>query len=222
MSTSNEINNLYGYDHLFKVILVGDTGVGKTSLLLRFVEDTWEDSNQTTIGIDYRTKQINVRNKNVRLLLYDLSGQERFRSLGNLYYRSCNGLVFVYDVTKRETFENIEHWIKEVDQYIPPGTPKILIGTKNDLEAQREVLYTEGQEFAKKNGMRFFENSARNPNQIDEPFNYLSTKMLLSKEDIKNMFLVQKLDAHKVKKERVKTRECMDFFTWITQKFNLV
>jgi len=209
------------YDFLFKVILVGDAGVGKSSLLTHFVETGSEDPTTTTIGIDYKTKEITTRNKNVRLLIYDLSGQERFRSLGSLYYRACQGIIFVYDISKRETFDNIENWMSEVDRYVQPGTQKILIGMKNDLEGQREVQFSEGKEFAKRNGMRFFENSCRNPNQqIEEPFIYLTNKMLVAKDDVKTMFLMQKLDK-KGKEEKPKTRECPDFFTWITHKFDI-
>ena len=217
---SSEINKIYGYDFLFKVILVGATGVGKSSLLSRFIDKESDDPTTTTIGIDYKTKQITTRNKDVRLLIYDLSGQDRFLSLGNLYYRTCQGVIFVYDISRRETFDNIESWISEIEQYVQPGTQKILIGMKNDLEAEREVPFSEGREFAKRNGMRFFENSSRNSNQIEVPFLYLTNKILLARDDVKTMFLMQKLEKKK-KEEKLKTRECFDFVTWITHKFDI-
>jgi len=223
MSITQEIRKIYGYDFCFKVLLLGDSTVGKSPLLLRFVDNTWDDNSATTIGVDYRVKDLTVRNKNTRLLVYDLSGQERFRSLAHMYLRNCHGIIFVYDITNKESFQNIEDWMREADQYAPPGTVRILIGTKSDLAAQRQVPYKDAREFAIRQGMKYFEVSAKTSTNIIEPFNEITRRMLIAKDDIKLMIYAQKmLKKEPAKPDIIKPRECASFLNWFVQKFNLI
>jgi Ras-related protein Rab-18 len=122
-------------DHLFKLLLVGDAGVGKSSMLLRFTDDTFDEALQSTIGVDFKVKMMAAREKRIKMTIWDTAGQERFRTLTSSYYRGAQGIILVYDVTRRETFENLNQWLQEVEVYSPGGgkdVVKLLVGNKID------------------------------------------------------------------------------------------
>ena len=128
-------NESPSYDHLFKLLLIGDAGVGKSSMLLRFTDDTFSEQLQSTIGVDFKVKMITVNGKKVKMTIWDTAGQERFRTLTSSYYRGAQGIVLVYDVNRRDTFENLNHWLKEVEAYSPAAgrdVVKLLVGNKID------------------------------------------------------------------------------------------
>lgn len=104
------------YDHLFKLLIIGDSGVGKSSLLLRFSDNTFTGSYITTIGVDFKIKTVNIDDEKVKLQIWDTAGQERFRTITSTYYRGTHGVVIVYDVTNGETFANVKRWLHEIDQ----------------------------------------------------------------------------------------------------------
>jgi Ras-related protein Rab-18 len=168
------------YDHLFKVLLIGDSGVGKSCILLRFCDDTFDSKQQSTIGVDFKVKTIQSGGKTVKMTLWDTAGQERFRTLTSSYYRGAQGIVLAYDITRRETFDYLPQWLKEVDVYSPNGgkdVVKILVGNKIDME-DRVVSRKEGEEWARSKGMMYLECSAKTSVGISQVFEELSAKVL--------------------------------------------
>merc|ERR1719198_1000349 len=105
------------YDHIFKILLIGDAGVGKSSILLRFTDDAFEEHLASTIGVDFKVKTVQLGGKTVKLTIWDTAGQERFRTLTSSYYRGCHGIIVVFDVNERETFDNLPHWLEELELY---------------------------------------------------------------------------------------------------------
>ncbi|KAF0682791.1 Aste57867_25090 [Aphanomyces stellatus] len=167
------------YDHLFKLLLVGDAGVGKSSMLLRFTEDTFDDHLQSTIGVDFKVKMITVDGKRIKMTIWDTAGQERFRTLTSSYYRGAQGIVLVYDVARRDTFENLDTWLQEVQVYSPANgrdVVKLLVGNKIDKE--RAVSRKEGEAWARTKGMLFVESSAKTKTGIQQVFNEVVQKIL--------------------------------------------
>ena len=122
------------YDHLFKLVLIGDTGVGKSCLLLRFADDAFTESYISTIGVDFRFRTVKVDGKTVKLQIWDTAGQERFRTITSAYYRGADGIIMVYDVTSQESFDHVSDWLTEVNRYASEGTCKLLVGNKSDMD----------------------------------------------------------------------------------------
>jgi len=152
--------------------------VGKSSILLRFTDDSFATDQPATIGVDFKVKPIEVEDKKVKLTIWDTAGQERFRTLTSSYYRGAQGVILVYDVTRKETFENLEQWLKEVDMYTNrDGVIKLLVGNKID-KANREVTRAEGIDFARSRGMLFIECSAKAKTGIQQAFEELVQKIL--------------------------------------------
>jgi Ras-related protein Rab-18 len=158
------------YDLLFKILLVGDTGVGKSSVLLRFTDDRYDDEQLSTIGVDLKVKYLDVRNKRIKCTIWDTAGQERFRTLTASYYRGSQATILVYDVTRKETFDSLQHWYDEITHHTAQGKiVKILVGNKIDLE-KRQVSRQEGEAFAREHGMMFIECSAKSRVGIQQVF----------------------------------------------------
>tara|TARA_A100001037_G_scaffold176527_1_gene158268 strand:- start:5653 stop:6312 length:660 start_codon:yes stop_codon:yes gene_type:complete len=166
------------YSHLIKILLVGDSGVGKTSVLSRFIDPEADLENvSTTIGVDFKLKYVTSKrtNETVKLTVWDTAGQERFRTLTSSYYRGAQGVVFVYDICSRESFDSIENvWQKEVDMYSTiPDAIKIVVGNKIDKEEERKVKKEDAIAFAKRNGCLFLECSAKTKVSVKEIFDEL-------------------------------------------------
>ncbi|OXB71905.1 UNVERIFIED_CONTAM: hypothetical protein H355_004784 [Colinus virginianus] len=155
-------------DYLFKLLLIGDSGVGKSCLLLRFADDTYTESYISTIGVDFKIRTIDLDGKTVKLQIWDTAGQERFRTITSSYYRGAHGIIIVYDVTDRESFNNVKNWMVEIDKYAMEGVSKLLVGNKCDLSAKRAVSYEEGKEFADSCNIRFVETSAKNAHNVEQ------------------------------------------------------
>jgi len=175
------------YDHLFKVLMIGDAGVGKSSMLLRFTDDSFDDHIQSTIGVDFKVKHLDVASKRIKLTIWDTAGQERFRTLTSSYYRGAQGVVLVYDVTRRDSFENLEQWLKEVKSYSPcngEGVVKLLVGNKVDLE--RKVGRDEAEDWARSQGMLFLEASAKAKTGIRQCFMEVVNKIVENPELLVN------------------------------------
>mmetsp|Transcript_41791 Transcript_41791/g.79841 ORF Transcript_41791/g.79841 Transcript_41791/m.79841 type:complete len:203 (+) Transcript_41791:216-824(+) len=167
------------FDHLLKLLLVGDSGVGKSSLLLRFTEDSFEDLSPT-IGVDFKMTFMNVGEKKLKLTVWDTAGQERFRTLTSSYYRGAQGIILAYDVTRRESFDNLsEIWLREVDMY---STVKdavwMIVGNKMDLESKRAVSREEGVALARSHGCLFLESSAKSRTGVAQAFQELVQRIL--------------------------------------------
>jgi Ras-related protein Rab-1A len=162
------------YDYIFKFLLIGDSGVGKSSLLLRFADDTYTESYISTIGVDFKIRTIDIDSKIIKLQIWDTAGQERFRTITNSYYRGAHGIIIVYDVTDRESYENIKIWLAEIDKYAKDDVCKLLVGNKSDLVLKREIDTSEAKEYADSLGIEYIETSAKNSINIQKPFEDLA------------------------------------------------
>lgn len=152
----------YDYDHLFKFLIIGDSNVGKSCLLIRFSDDNFTESFDSTIGIDFNIKTIIHNNKIIKIHIWDCAGQERFRSIVASYYKGAHGIILAYSVANRDSFDNIKQWYVDCQKYCNQNANFVLVGTKSDLEKKRVVLYTEGEKLAKELNMNFMETSAKN------------------------------------------------------------
>jgi len=158
------------YDYLFKILLIGDSGVGKSCLLLRFADDTFTDTFISTIGVDFKIRTVECRNKIIRLQVWDTAGQERFRTITSSYYRGAHGIMVVYDITNPVTFSNTKQWLQEVDRYACENVNKMIVGNKSDLSVRRTVETSTGKEFADSYGYPFFETSAKGNTNVEQTF----------------------------------------------------
>ena len=166
------------YDFIFKVLLLGNSDVGKSSLLLRYVDSVWSDTFVPTIGVDFKVKTIEIGGKKVKLQIWDTAGQERFRTVVSTYFRGAHGIFLIYDITNRDSFKNLENWLIEIEKNASENVLKILIGNKNDLEDERDITPDEGKAFANRNGMQFIETSAKMNTNVNEAFETLGKLMI--------------------------------------------
>jgi len=170
------------YDFLIKLLMIGDSGVGKSCLLLRFSDDSFTTSFITTIGIDFKIKTIELDDKRIKLQIWDTAGQERFRTITTAYYRGAMGILLVYDITDDQSFLNIRNWIRNIEQHAAEHVNKILIGNKCDIEKSRAVTAERGQLLADEYEIKFFETSAKNDIHVKEAFTSIA-------QDIKNRLM---------------------------------
>ncbi|KAJ1649824.1 Ras- protein Rab-2A [Dispira simplex] len=158
------------YAYLFKYIIIGDTGVGKSCLLLQFTDNRFQPAHDLTIGVEFGARIVNVGNKRIKLQIWDTAGQETFRSITRSYYRGAAGALLVYDITRRETFDHLATWLEDARKYSNANITIILIGNKCDLENKRAVSREEGEAFARENGLFFIETSAKTAANVEEAF----------------------------------------------------
>jgi len=158
------------YKFLFKYIIVGDTAVGKSCLLLQFTDKRFQPQHDLTIGVEFGSRTINIDSNQVKLQIWDTAGQEKFRSITRSYYRGAAGALLVYDITRRETFEHLSSWLEDCLKYSNANIVITVIGNKCDLESNRQVTREEGEEFAKKHNLLFLETSAKTAENVDEAF----------------------------------------------------
>ena len=160
-----------------KILIIGESGVGKSSLLLRFTDDVFDTDLQSTIGMDFKAKTISVDGKAIKLAIWDTAGQERFRTLTPSFYRGAQGVILVYDVTSRDTFAHLDLWLNEADIYASPNIVKMVVANKID-KANRAVTKEEGLRFARKHSMLFIEASAKSKEGVQIAFEELVEKIL--------------------------------------------
>eukprot|EP00794_Sanderia_malayensis_P009561 gene9561-10549_t len=165
------------YDYLFKILLVGDSGVGKSSLLLRFADDTFCESYISTIGVDFKIKTVHLDDKVVKLQIWDSAGQERFRTLTTTYYRGAHGIIIVYDVTDRNTFINCGAWLSEIERHACEGVLKMIVGNKCDKHDEREVDREAAVSFSEKLGFTFLEASAKDDVNVNRLFMSMAAEL---------------------------------------------
>lgn len=158
------------YAYLFKYIIIGDTGVGKSCLLLQFTDKRFQPVHDLTIGVEFGARMINVADKSIKLQIWDTAGQESFRSITRSYYRGAAGALLVYDITRRDTFKHLTRWLEEARQHSQSNMVIMLIGNKNDLEHRRAVSTEEGKAFADKHGLIFCETSAKTAYNVEQAF----------------------------------------------------
>ena len=174
-------------DFAFKILLLGDSSVGKTCILKRYTDNTFQDAYLSTIGFDFKFKTVNLNNgKQVRVQLWDTAGQERFRTIAKSYYKSANGILLIYDVTNRKSYDNIRKWLNQIREEAPNRVSIILVGNKIDIEEKRIVKKEEGESLAKSCNLPFFESSAKDGTNINESFQLLIEQI---NENISNINL---------------------------------
>jgi Ras-related protein Rab-1A len=162
------------HDHLLKLLIIGDSCVGKSCLLLRFADDTYSEIYSSTIGVDFKIRTLELEGKTVKLHLWDTAGQERFRTITSSYYRGAHGIIVVYDVTDKDSFNNVSHWMQEIEKYAADGVNKLLIGNKCDLSSKKVVSYDEAKELADGLGVKFMETSAQNAHNVEQAFQIMA------------------------------------------------
>ena len=156
------------FDYLIKYVIVGDSAVGKSNLLLRFTQGSFNSAYQLTIGVEFGSGRIIVKNEIFRVQIWDTAGQENFRSITRSYYKNSACALLVYDISKKESFESIQSWIEDCKNSAPETVLMVLVGNKSDLTDERKVSEEEGREFAEKNGLLFFETSAKTGENVKE------------------------------------------------------
>ncbi|VBB18902.1 Ras-related protein Rab-1A [Yasminevirus sp. GU-2018] len=164
------------YDYLIKIVVVGDSGVGKSALLTRFADGTYTDTYVSTIGVDFKMKTVDIDGKVVKIQMWDTAGQERFRAITAAYYRGCNGVMFVFDISSRESLDSIAKWRSEVEKYASDKQLKVqcvLVGNKSDLD-HRAVSSEKARQVADLLEMEYFETSARLSDTVDDAFTFLA------------------------------------------------
>jgi small GTP-binding protein len=175
------------YDYLYKLILVGDSYVGKTNILSKYIKDEFNLNTKSTVGVEFGTKILKIEDKIIKAQIWDTAGQERYKSITSTYYKGAKGAFIVYDITNRLTFESVDKWIQDLNLNSDKNITLLLIGNKKDLADKREVTTEEGEEKAKSFGLAFLETSALTGENIDKVFDYILkevfTKITIEKKN---------------------------------------
>ncbi|KAM5309298.1 ras-related protein Rab-3D isoform 1-T2 [Glossophaga mutica] len=161
------------FDYMFKLLLIGNSSVGKTSFLFRYADDSFSPAFVSTVGIDFKVKTVYRHNKRIKLQIWDTAGQERYRTITTAYYRGAMGFLLVYDVANQESFTAVQDWATQIKTYSWDNAQVILVGNKCDLEDERVVLAEDGQRLANDLGFEFFEASAKENINVKQVFERL-------------------------------------------------
>jgi len=165
------------YDYLYKVVLIGDSGVGKSNLLSRFTRNEFNLETKSTIGVEFATRSIQTEGKTIKAQIWDTAGQERYRAITSAYYRGAVGALLVYDISKHATYKNVERWLAELRENADRNIVIMLVGNKSDLRHLREVPTEEAKEFAEKNKLSFIETSALDSSNVELAFQNILTEI---------------------------------------------
>ncbi|KAH7678174.1 Small GTPase superfamily ARF/SAR type protein [Dioscorea alata] len=165
------------YDYLFKIVLVGDSGVGKSNILSRFTRNEFSLESKSTIGVEFATRTLQIEGKTVKAQIWDTAGQERYRAITSAYYRGAVGALLVYDITKRQTFDNVQRWLHELREHADSNIVIMMAGNKSDLSHLRSVQEDDGQALAEKEGLSFLETSALGAQNIEKAFQTILTEI---------------------------------------------
>ena len=202
-------NNTILKDIKLKLLIIGDSNVGKTSILLNYTDNYFPESHLATIGVEYKVKEIKTNKYNIALQIWDTAGQERFRSITKSFFRNTNGILFVYDITNRKSFQSVKDWIKDSELH-DSGFEKILVGNKIDLKEKREVNTDELTEYGIKKKIDTIETSAKERINIDEAFQKIIDLILSNKDENKILedFGVKTNNEINLNKNDVKKEKC--------------
>ena len=170
------------YDEKIKLMVIGETRVGKTALIKKYTKNVFGGAYLTTVGIDFQEKIINVEEKSVKLQIWDTAGQERFRNIAKSYFHTSDGFLLVYDISCKDSFEKLNFWYEQIKLNAPENTKCVVAGNKCDLEEKRQVNKNEGENFAKTYNINFYETSAKDGINVDEVFQTLANEIM---KDIK-------------------------------------
>ncbi|EGR32473.1 Ras family protein, putative, partial [Ichthyophthirius multifiliis] len=174
----------YGeYDYLFKLLLIGNSGVGKSCMLMRFSENQFTNNFYNTIGVDFKIKTIQLNGKNIKLQIWDTAGQDRFKTITCSYYRGAHGIAVVFDITDKQSFENVKGWMVEIEKYAQENVCRILVGNKTDMNENRQVQYQEGQELAQMYNLNYIEVSAKSGENVDQVFTQMAKQIMEKQGD---------------------------------------
>ncbi|XP_004520407.1 PREDICTED: ras-related protein Rab-35-like [Bactrocera latifrons] len=193
-----------GFDHLFKLLIIGDSGVGKSSLLIRFSDDTFAGTYITTIGVDFKIRTVVIDGLRIKLQIWDTAGQERFRTITSTYYRGTHGVIIVYDVTNGESFANVRRWLDEIQNNCDVVN-KVLVGNKNDDPDRKVVITEDAQRFARQMDIELFETSAKDNIDVEEMFLAITRQVLQHK--LRNAQNEQQKDSITLKKQQKNKRK---------------
>ena len=177
-------SNPNGYDMIFKIVLIGDTSVGKTNILSKFLTNEFDPESKATVGVEFGTKDFNIDNNIVKVQIWDTAGQERYRSITSAYYKGAKGSLLVYDITNQKSFENLDKWLSDLKANGEYKISIILLGNKSDLEDKRQVTTEQGKEKASFYKLAFMETSALNGNNIERAFNELIADVYKNHHDL--------------------------------------
>ena len=166
----------------YKILLIGDLSVGKSSVILRYIEDYFSGNMMSSIGVDFKTKQIEINDRLIKMQIWDTAGHEKFRTITTSYYKSAHAIIVLYDITDINTFEHVKNWMIDIDKFAKAGVLRLLIGNKIDLNDNRQVTKEAGETLANKYGVNFFEVSAKDNININELF-FETAKSLLEKNE---------------------------------------
>ena len=170
------------YDDLFKLVIIGNSGVGKSCLLLRFADDTFTENYYSTIGVDFRFKCLEIGERKCKLQIWDTAGQERFKTVTSAYYRGADGIIIVFDQTDRESFDNVENWIEDISRYSTDEPVKIIFANKDDVKIEnKKVDNIDITELEKKTGLEVIKTSAKTGEKVNYAFEKLTQKLLLER-----------------------------------------
>lgn len=161
------------FDYMFKILIIGNSSVGKTSFLFRYADDSFTSAFVSTVGIDFKVKTVIRREKRMKLQIWDTAGQERYRTITTAYYRGAMGFILMYDVTNEESFNSVQDWVTQIKTYSWDNAQVILVGNKSDMEAERVVTYDRGKQLADQLGLEFFETSAKENVNVKNVFERL-------------------------------------------------
>jgi small GTP-binding protein len=199
-------------DFYLKVVIVGDSGVGKTNLLTRYTKNTFYENTKNTIGVDFFGVDMNIRGKSIKTQFWDTAGQETYQSMANAYYKNSLGAILVYDITRPETFQNLNKWVNLLKEHANPDILIFLVGNKSDLASQRKVSKEEAENFSKKNNMFFKEVSAKENYEqlVHKAFNTLLEEIVKvqEKEEMSKNDFISKLHRQSLGKKKTENDNC--------------
>ena len=203
------------YDMILKIVLIGDSSVGKTNLMNKYIKNEFREDTKATVGVEFGSKVYVIENHRIKAQIWDTAGQERYRSIANTYYKGAKGAFIVYDITRKETFDSVDRWANDLKTECDKNITIILIGNKNDLENQRQVTKEQGEEKAKAFQLGFFEMSALTGDNLEKGFNALISEIYENnKNEFKNndyLNLGDAVEEIKLKNDSENEKKCCKF-----------